>query len=69
MDSVGDGVFELAFTSDSELTQDELIQQVPPAEAFPMWLIGLAVAAIAITIASAAIAVFWGRRKRAPVKV
>lgn len=63
VDSVGDGVFELAFTSDSELTQDELIQQVPTAEAVPMWLIGLAVAAIAITIASAAIAVFWRKRK------
>ena len=69
VDSVGDGIFEYTFASDSELTQDELIQQVPTAEAFPMWLIGLAVAAIAITIASAAIAVFWGRRKRAPVKV
>jgi len=66
VDSDGDGVFELTFTTDSELTQDEFILQVPSAEAFPMWIVGAAVAAIAI--ATVAIAVFWRRRKQHPTK-
>ena len=36
----------------------------PPAEAFPLWIVGAAVAIIAI--ATAAIAVFWRRRKQPP---
>jgi len=66
VDSDGDGVFELTFTSDSQLTQDEFMLQVPPVEAFPMWIVGAAVAIMAI--ATAAIAVFWRRRKQPPTR-
>ena len=38
----------------------------PPAEAFPMWIVGVAVAAIAI--ATVVIAVFWRKRKQPPTK-
>jgi hypothetical protein len=66
IDSEGDGTFEETFTADSELTKDEFLLQVQPAEAFPMWIVGTAVAAIAI--ATAAIAVFWRRRKQPLIK-
>lgn len=66
VDSDGDGVFELIFTSDNELTQDEFMLQLPPAEAFPMWIVGAAVATIAI--ATGAIAVFWRKRKQPSTK-
>mgnify|MGYP001062834436 CR=1 FL=1 len=36
----------------------------PPSEAFPIWIVGVAVATIAI--ATAAIAVYWRRRKQPP---
>jgi len=61
IDSNGDGIFEKAFTSDNELTRDEFIFQVRPEEAFPMWIVGVAVAAIAIATASTV--VFWRKRK------
>jgi parallel beta-helix repeat protein len=66
VDSNGDGIFELTFTSDSELTQDEFKLQVPPVEAFPMWIVGVAV--VAVAIATAAIAVLWRRRKQPSTK-
>jgi len=62
VDSDGDGVFELTFTSDSELTREEFMLQITPKEAFPLWIVGTAVAIIAI--ASAAVAVFWRKRKQ-----
>jgi outer membrane protein assembly factor BamB/plastocyanin len=40
--------------------------EAPPAEVFPMWIVGAAVATIAI--ATAAIAVFWRRRKQPPTE-
>lgn len=61
IDSDGDGVFELTFTSDSELTQDEFMQQVSPVEAFPLWVVGAIIATI--VVATVAIAVFWTRQK------
>lgn len=66
IDSNGDGAFELTFTSDSELTHDEFMLQISPVEGLPMWIFGVAVAAIAI--ATAAIAVFWRRRKHQSIK-
>jgi len=48
VDSDGDGVFELTFTSDNELTQEEFILQTHPREGVPMWIIGIAVAIIAV---------------------
>jgi parallel beta-helix repeat protein len=66
VDSNGDGVFELTFASDSELTRDEFMQHFPPAEAIPMWIIGASVAAIAI--GTVAVAVFWRKRKQHVVK-
>jgi parallel beta-helix repeat protein len=66
VDSDGDGTFEKTFAADSELTQDEFMLQVPPAEAFPMWIVGAAVATI--VIATAAVAVFWRRRKQLHIK-
>jgi hypothetical protein len=66
IDSNGDGAFEKTFTSDNELTRDEFMLQVFPVEAFPMWIAGVAVAAIAtVTIA---IAVFWRKRKQPSIK-
>jgi len=65
IDSDGDGIFEKAFTSDSNLTQDEFMLQVSPIEAFPMWIIGVAIAAVAIATAAA---VFWRRRKQPLIK-
>jgi lysozyme len=64
MDSEGDGTFEETFASDSELTKDEFMFQISPAEAFPMWILGVAVAAVAI--GTVAIAVFWRKRKQLP---
>jgi parallel beta-helix repeat protein len=66
IDSNGDGTFEKTFTSGSELTRDEFMLQVFPAEAFPMWITGVAVAAIAIV--TIAIAVFWRKRKQPFIK-
>ena len=61
VDSDGDGVFELTFTSDSKLTEDEFILQLPTRKPLPIWVVGAAVAAIATV--TAAIAVFWRKRK------
>lgn len=66
VDTDGDGAFEKTFSSDSELTHDEFMLHFPPAEAFPIWIVGVAVTTIAI--ATAAIAVFWRRRKQTPTK-
>jgi hypothetical protein len=66
LDLDSDGVFELTFISGSELTQDEFMQKVPPAEAFPMWVVGMTVTAIAA--ATVAIAIFWRRRKHSSTK-
>jgi len=60
-DSDGDGNFELTFTSDSTLVQDEFMSQATSAEAFPWWILGAA-AAMVIGIAVAA-TVLWRRRK------
>jgi len=61
VDSDGDGVFELTFTSDSKLTEDEFILQPPARKPLPLWVVGAAVAAIATV--TAAIAVLWRKRK------
>jgi len=66
IDSNGDGTFEKIFTAGTELTGDEFMQQVAPKEAFPMWIAGVAIVAIAIV--TIAIAVFWRKRKRPPTK-
>jgi len=66
IDSDGDGNFEKTFTSDMELTRDEFMLQVPQAEAFPMWIVGAAIATVAI--ATAAIAVFWRKRSQSSIK-
>ena len=66
VDSDGDGTFEKTFAADSELTRDEFKLQVSPVEAFPMCIVGVAVATIAI--ATAAIAVFRRKRKQLPIK-
>jgi len=66
IDSNGDGVFEKTFTSDNELTRDEFMYQVRPVEAFPMWILGVAV--VAIAIATASTVVFWRKRKHPPTK-
>lgn len=66
VDSDGDGVFELTFSSDSELTQDEFMQQVSPVEAFPMWILGVAIAMV--TVITVAVAVFRRRRKQPPTR-
>jgi len=66
VDSDGDGTFEKTFTVDSELTQDEFMLQVPPVEAFPLWTVGVAVAAIAMV--TTAMAVFWRKRKQPPTR-
>lgn len=46
---------------------DSVTITVLSAEAFPMWIIGVTVAAIAI--ATAAVAVFWRKRKQPPQKI
>ncbi len=66
IDSDGDGMSELTFTSDNELTRDEFMSHLPPEEVFPMWIVGVAVATIAIV--TVAIGVFWRRRKQPPTK-
>lgn len=66
VDLDGDGTFEKTFTSDNELTRDEFISQVHPLEGFPVWIVGVAIAAIAAVTASAVI--FWRRRKHPPTK-
>jgi hypothetical protein len=66
IDSNGDGAFEKTFTSNNELTRDEFMFQVRPEEAFPLWIAGVAVAAIAIV--TIAIAVFWRKRKQPSIK-
>ena len=62
IDSDGDGMFELTFTSDSELTREEFMLQITPKEAFPLWIVGAVVAIIATV--SAGVAVFWRKRKQ-----
>ena len=66
VDSDGDGVFELIFTSDSELTREEFKLQIPSEGIFPMWIIGVAVAMIAVI--SIAVAMFWRKQKTLPTK-
>lgn len=66
IDSDGDGTFEKTITADNELTRDEFMPQVPPREVFPMWIVGAAVATVAI--ATAAITVFWRRQKQPATK-
>jgi len=66
IDSNGDGAFEKTFASNDELTRDEFMFQVRPEEAFPLWIAGVAVAAIAIV--TMAIAVFRRKRKQSSIK-
>jgi hypothetical protein len=66
VDSDGDGVFELTFTSDSELTQEEFKLQIPSEGVFPMWIIGVAVTMIAVI--SIAVAMFRRKQKTLPTK-
>jgi hypothetical protein len=65
VDSEGDGTFEHTFTSDSELTRDEFILHTT-SEAFPLWIVGVAVAVV--VVATVAVAIFWRRRKQLPKK-
>ena len=66
VDSNGDGTFEKIFIAGSELTRDEFMQHVFPVEAFPMWIAGVAFAAVAIVTIT--IAVFWRKRKQPSIK-
>jgi len=58
VDSDGDGTFEKKFAAGSDLTGDEFMLKVRPAEGFPIWIVGAAVGAIAVVT----IAFFWRRR-------
>lgn len=66
VDSDGDGTFEKTFTANSELIRDEFLKHFPPIEAFPMWIVGVAVVAVAMS--TVAIAFFWRKRKHPPTK-
>jgi len=66
VDSDGDGVFECVFSADTNLTQDEFREQTSPVKALPLWIIGLAIAIVAITTVS--IAIFLGKRKQHSTK-
>lgn len=64
VDLNNDGTFEKTFTSDKELTQDEFISQIRPAENFQLWIIG-AVTAIMVIVTAI---VVLRRRHRRPAK-
>ncbi|MHA1834166.1 MAG: hypothetical protein ACTSV7_09250, partial [Candidatus Baldrarchaeia archaeon] len=61
IDSDGDGKFEKTFTADSELTRDEFMLQVSRAEAFPMWVVGVAI--VTIIIVSMVTVVLWKKKR------
>jgi hypothetical protein len=61
VDLDGDSRFEKTFTSDKELTRDEFISQIRRAENLQLWIIGVAITAIAVVTA---IVILQRRRKQ-----